>query len=135
MCGREWLYGFLRRNTVTSNLNRGSSFTNSGQPTNKFHFRSDNGIIVVSLPTNTSNRLQPLDITFFSSLTAAYSQEYDQYIKSHHFADMDCFETVVTQSTQNIVNLFEFEVRDQKEHKKKRYTLKFLSIFQMFIIT
>lgn len=50
-----------------------------------FNFCRDNGIVVVSLPPHTSHRLQPLDITIFSSLKAASSQECDQFMKSHHY--------------------------------------------------
>ncbi|XP_031329311.1 tigger transposable element-derived protein 6-like [Photinus pyralis] len=50
-----------------------------------YNFCRENGIVIVSLPPHTSHRLQPLDVTFFSSLKGAYSQECDQYMKSNHF--------------------------------------------------
>lgn len=62
-----------------------------------YNFCRDNGIVVVSLPPHTSHRLQPLDLTFFSSLKGAYYQECDQFIKSHHFEKI---------SVTNIAELF-----------------------------
>lgn len=50
-----------------------------------YTFCRDNGIVIVSLPPHTSHRLQPLDVTFFSSLKSAYYQECDQYMKSNHY--------------------------------------------------
>jgi len=43
----------------------------------------DNGIVMVTLPPHSSHRLQPLDITFFSSLKAAFNKECDNFLKSH----------------------------------------------------
>lgn len=62
-----------------------------------YDFCRDNGIVVVSLPPHTSHRLQPLDVTFFSSLKAVYNQECDQYMKSNHFEKI---------SITNIAELF-----------------------------
>ncbi|KAB0804364.1 hypothetical protein PPYR_01334 [Photinus pyralis] len=53
-----------------------------------YNFCRENGIVIVSLPPHTSHRLQPLDVTFFSSLKGAYSQECDQYMKSNHFVQI-----------------------------------------------
>ncbi|KAJ8954863.1 hypothetical protein NQ318_023427 [Aromia moschata] len=50
-----------------------------------YTFCRENGIIAVSLPPHTSHRLQPLDVTFFSSLKSAYNIECDLYMKSHHY--------------------------------------------------
>ncbi|CAH1966128.1 unnamed protein product [Acanthoscelides obtectus] len=43
----------------------------------------ENGIIVVTLPPHTSHHLQPLDLTLFSSLKAAFNQECDNFLRSH----------------------------------------------------
>lgn len=50
-----------------------------------YTFCRENGIIAVSLPPHTSHRLQPLDVTFLSSLKSAYNIECDLYMKSHHY--------------------------------------------------
>lgn len=54
-----------------------------------YNFCRENGIVLVSLPPHTSHRLQPLDVTFFSSLKAAYSKECDLHMKSHHYNKID----------------------------------------------
>lgn len=50
-----------------------------------YNFCRENGIVAVSLPPHTSLKLQPLDVTFFSSLKTAYNNECDLYMKSHHY--------------------------------------------------
>lgn len=52
---------------------------------NSYKFCRENGIVLVSLPPHTSHRLQPLDVTFFSSLKTTYNKECDLYMKSHHY--------------------------------------------------
>ncbi|XP_030753169.1 uncharacterized protein LOC115880173 [Sitophilus oryzae] len=49
----------------------------------------ENGIVLVSLPPHTSHRLQPLDVTFFSSLKTAYSKECDLHMKTHHYSKIE----------------------------------------------
>ncbi|XP_030757551.1 uncharacterized protein LOC115883338 [Sitophilus oryzae] len=52
-----------------------------------YKFCRENGIVLVSLPPHNSHRLQPLDVTFFSSLKTAYSKECDIHImKTHHYS-------------------------------------------------
>lgn len=41
----------------------------------------ENGIVVVSLPPHTSHKLQPLDVTVYSPLKAAFNRECDLFIK------------------------------------------------------
>ena len=48
-----------------------------------FQFWKENHIVMVSLPPHTSNRLQPLDLTFFGPLKSALSREYDLFMFSH----------------------------------------------------
>lgn len=48
-----------------------------------FQFCKKNHIVMVSLPPHTSNRLQPLDLTFFGPLKSALSREYDLFMFDH----------------------------------------------------
>lgn len=48
-----------------------------------YNLCKENGIIVVTLPPHTSHRLQPLDITFYSSLKAAFNKECDNFLRMH----------------------------------------------------
>lgn len=43
----------------------------------------ENGIVVVTLPPHCSHRLQPLDLTFYSSLKAAFNKECDNFLRMH----------------------------------------------------
>ncbi|XP_030767155.1 uncharacterized protein LOC115890931 [Sitophilus oryzae] len=54
-----------------------------------YKFCRENGIVLVSLPPHTSHRLQPLDVTFFSSLKTAYSKECDLHMKTHHYSKIE----------------------------------------------
>ncbi|XP_046683563.1 MFS-type transporter clz9-like [Homalodisca vitripennis] len=45
----------------------------------------DNNILVVTIPPHTSHRLQPLDVTFYSSLKAAFARECDSFMKVYAF--------------------------------------------------
>lgn len=47
-----------------------------------FNFCKENNIHMVSLPPHTSDRLQPLDLTFFSPLKNALFREYELYLSS-----------------------------------------------------
>lgn len=47
-----------------------------------YEFCRDHGIVMVSLPPHTSHRLQPLDVTFFDSLKAAFRKECDNMMKT-----------------------------------------------------
>lgn len=42
-----------------------------------------NNIHMLSLPPHSSHRMQPLDVTFYGPLKAAYKKECDSYMKSH----------------------------------------------------
>lgn len=46
-------------------------------------FCKENGIIVLTIPPHTSHRLQPLDVSFYSSLKSAYHNECDKFLTSH----------------------------------------------------
>lgn len=48
-----------------------------------YNICKDNNIIVVTLPPHSSHRLQPLDVTFYSSLKASFNQECDNFMRSH----------------------------------------------------
>lgn len=50
-----------------------------------YEFCRENGIILLSIPPHTSHRLQPLDLTLFSSLKQAYDRQCDLYLKSHPY--------------------------------------------------
>lgn len=50
-----------------------------------YEFCRDNGIVVVSFPPHTSHRLQPLDLTFFGPLKAAYNRECSLFLKNNGF--------------------------------------------------
>ena len=43
-----------------------------------------NGVIMLSLPPHCSHRMQPLDVTFYSTLKAAFKREWDLHIKTCH---------------------------------------------------
>lgn len=47
-----------------------------------YDFCKERGIVMLSLPPHTSHRLQPLDVTFYSPLKAAYRRECDLFLKS-----------------------------------------------------
>lgn len=51
-----------------------------------YNLCKENGIHVVTLPPHSSHRLQPLDITFFSSLKAGFNKECENFLRSHHHA-------------------------------------------------
>jgi hypothetical protein len=40
-----------------------------------------NGIILISIPPHTAHHLQPLDLTFYGTLKAAFNRECDLYLK------------------------------------------------------
>ncbi|XP_022163930.1 uncharacterized protein LOC111029276 [Myzus persicae] len=48
-----------------------------------YEFCRSKHIVMLSLPPHTSHRLQPLDVSFFGPLKAAFKRECDLYIKSH----------------------------------------------------
>lgn len=50
-----------------------------------YNYCKSNGIILLSIPPHTSHRLQPLDLSFFSSLKKAYDIECDLFLKSRPF--------------------------------------------------
>lgn len=47
-----------------------------------FQYCRDNHIVMLSLPPHSSHRMQPLDVTFFGPLKAAYRRECDFFMKS-----------------------------------------------------
>lgn len=55
----------------------------SHQSIETYELCRSNGVIMVSLPPHTSHRLQPLDVTLFSSLKVAYNKECDLYMSLH----------------------------------------------------
>lgn len=57
-----------------------------------YNLCKENGIIVVTLPPHSSHRLQPLDITFYSSLKAAFNKECDNFLRSHHLEKITPYE-------------------------------------------
>lgn len=52
---------------------------------NAFNICKANGVHVVSLPPHTSNKLQPLDVTFFGGLKTAYNSECDKFMRTNKF--------------------------------------------------
>lgn len=50
-----------------------------------YEFCRTNHICMVSIPPHTSHRLQPLDVTFYSSLKNAFNKECDYYMKTHFY--------------------------------------------------
>lgn len=48
-----------------------------------YEYCRKNGIVMVTIPPHTSHRLQPLDLSFFSSLKSAFNRECDLYMKTH----------------------------------------------------
>lgn len=52
----------------------------------------DNNITVVTIPPHTSHRLQPLDVTFYSSLKSAFGRECDSFMKSHPLTKITPYE-------------------------------------------
>ncbi|KAJ4435448.1 hypothetical protein ANN_18063 [Periplaneta americana] len=48
-----------------------------------FNFCRDNHITMVTLPSHTSHRLQPLDLTFFGPLKNGLFREYDLFMINH----------------------------------------------------
>lgn len=50
------------------------------------------GIVMLSLPPHTSHRLQPLDVSVYGPLKAAYNRECESYMKSHHNQKITTFE-------------------------------------------
>lgn len=57
-----------------------------------FNFCKQNGIVMVTIPPHTSHRLQPLDVTFFSSLKAAFNRECDLFMKSRVYEKISPYE-------------------------------------------
>jgi hypothetical protein len=47
-----------------------------------YKYCTENGIVVVSIPSHTSHRLQPLDVTFFGPLKTAFRRKSDLFIKA-----------------------------------------------------
>ncbi|XP_072400266.1 uncharacterized protein [Diabrotica undecimpunctata] len=54
-----------------------------------YNFCKENGIIMLSIPPLTSHRLQPLDVSFFSSLKRAYDVECDSFLKSQPYEKIE----------------------------------------------
>ncbi|KAJ8979708.1 hypothetical protein NQ317_015532 [Molorchus minor] len=52
---------------------------------NAYQYCRENGIHMLSLPPHTSHRMQPLDVTFYGPLKAAYNRECDLYMKNHPY--------------------------------------------------
>lgn len=43
----------------------------------------DNNIVMLSLPSRCSHKLQPLDGTFFKSINSVYNTEVHQWLRNH----------------------------------------------------
>lgn len=48
-----------------------------------YNFCKENGIIVLTIPPHSSHRLQPLDVTFYAPLKAAFNSECSKFLTSH----------------------------------------------------
>uniref|UniRef100_A0A6V7J286 Ig-like domain-containing protein n=1 Tax=Bracon brevicornis TaxID=1563983 RepID=A0A6V7J286_9HYME len=48
-----------------------------------YQFCRDNGIVLVSLPSHTSHRMQPLDVSFFGPLKKAIKKQTDSFLKQN----------------------------------------------------
>lgn len=81
----EWLNHFIRHTKsgpvdpvllILDNLG-------SHKTLKAFTVCKDYGVHVVSLPPYTSNKLQPLDVTFFGGLKAAYNAECDKFMRTN----------------------------------------------------
>lgn len=57
-----------------------------------YNFCKEKGIVVLTIPPHTSHRLQPLDVTFYSSLKSAYNVECGNYLRSHPHERITTFE-------------------------------------------
>lgn len=57
-----------------------------------YEFCKNNGIVLLMTPPHTSHRLQPLDVTFFGPLKAAYNNECNKFLKSHPHQKITLFE-------------------------------------------
>lgn len=47
-----------------------------------YNYCRENGIVMLSLAPHTSNRLQPLDVSFFGPLKCAFNKECDSFLRS-----------------------------------------------------
>ncbi|XP_049944183.1 uncharacterized protein LOC126425255 [Schistocerca serialis cubense] len=61
-------------------------------PLDIFEFCKKHSIVMVTIPSHTSNKLQPLDVTFFSSLKSAFNRECDIYMKSQVYQKITPYE-------------------------------------------
>ncbi|XP_049961752.1 uncharacterized protein LOC126481835 [Schistocerca serialis cubense] len=57
-----------------------------------FEFCKKHSIVMVTIPPHTSHKLQPLDVTFFSSLKLVFSRECDMYMKSQVYHKITPYE-------------------------------------------
>ena len=57
-----------------------------------FEFCKKNCIVMVTIPPHTSHKLQPLDVTFYSSLKSAFNRECDLYMKSRVYEKITPYE-------------------------------------------
>lgn len=48
-----------------------------------YNFCKNNGIELLTIPPHSSHRIQPLDVTFYSSLKSAFNGECCKYLKNH----------------------------------------------------
>lgn len=81
----KWLQHFIEHSKATKErpviliLDNHNSHTSLAS----FELCKANGVIMVSLPPHCSHRLQPLDVTFYSTLKAAFKRECDTYMKTN----------------------------------------------------
>lgn len=54
----------------------------------------EHGVIMLLLPPHCSHRMQPLDVTFYSTLKAAFKQECDLCIKTRHLTRITPYDLV-----------------------------------------
>lgn len=65
---------------------------NSHATLEAYEMAKNNYITMLSIPPHSSHRLQPLDVTFFGPLKAAYRRECDMYMKSRNMIKITPYE-------------------------------------------
>jgi hypothetical protein len=57
-----------------------------------YQFCTENGIVMISIPPNSSHKLQPLDVTFYGPLKSAFYEECDLFMKARHMMKITPFD-------------------------------------------
>ena len=87
-----WIYAdlflaYLKHFVVFTKFERFPSVVDPGWTHTKvsstIEFAPDNGVVIMSLPPNTSNKLQPLDRSFFKTLKSAFNAACSTWMRSH----------------------------------------------------